>query len=68
MRTIETPQALIQALGGPAKVRDMLRLETTSAVSNWNKRGIPQRWYYVLAKELDERGIEYSPALFGAPQ
>ena len=39
-RDIEADKALIQTLGGPARVAERLNT-TVQVVSNWKKRGIP---------------------------
>lgn len=62
MPTIETPDALIDALGGTAAVSTMLGVGT-AAVSNWRSRGFPGWTLNRLRDECEVKGIIYAEAI-----
>lgn len=64
VKTIRTPEQLIDALGGPTAVGDWAGI-TPGAVGNWAERGIPPGWHLRLLVEIKRRRLRYDPALFG---
>lgn len=65
MSTLESIQDVIDALGGPSALADMLDV-TQQAVSMWKVRGeIPAGWHYRLHVEALRRGHQIDPAVFG---
>ena len=65
---IETPSALIDALGGTAALAARLGVGR-SAVSNWRREGIPRSRHYEMARiaegsglRVDDRSVFVPPA------
>lgn len=62
---IDTVDALIEALGGNARVATLTG-RRSSAISNWRKRGrVPAELSRVIERALGEKGQQAAPALFG---
>lgn len=59
---------VIQLLGGTVEAARIFGVEP-SAVSNWRKRGFPERMHYRLSRALKARNVEIDPALIevGSP-
>jgi hypothetical protein len=51
---------VITLLGGPAETAKLFGVEL-SAVSNWKKRGFPERLHFRLSRELALRGHTVDP-------
>jgi hypothetical protein len=64
-KTLTTADEVIDALGGTFAVTRLLELSSHKAVSNWRTRGLPARTFLRLSEELDTRGFEASPTLWG---
>jgi len=69
MCSIQTTQALFDALGGTAAVRELVAAErqiTVQGVHAWKQRGQLSGWSYLIIKQaLAARGLPANPKLWG---
>ena len=62
---VNSVSELITALGGVSKVAALVGLRP-SAVSNWKTEGfVPSRHFFEFTEELERRGFEVDPRVFG---
>ena len=66
-RNLQTVAAVVAAFGGTKACADWAGVGS-SAVSNWITWGvIPAGWHFRMHVELQRRGFDLDPALFGQP-
>lgn len=56
MSILNTPSAVIDALGGPTRTARLVG-RSPNAVWNWRERGFPPETYLVCQRLLSERGL-----------
>lgn len=63
---LKTFDAVVEALGGKGEV-GRLTAQDTAAVCNWKRRRsrFPTKYYLVMKDELEARGAEATPDLWG---
>jgi hypothetical protein len=65
MKHLTTTKAVIDALGGTRAVATIVKVKTSSVVSNWRARNcFPSRTYPVLKAALKDRGFVASERLW----
>jgi hypothetical protein len=64
---LKTFDAVVKALGGKREVARMCEDQDVAAVCNWRRRRkrFPTKFYLIMKDELDARGIEAPPRLWG---
>ena len=63
MKTIRDVNAAIDALGGTTRTSKLFAV-LPSAVSNWRKSGFPPRLHRRVERELAQRGLRATEAVF----
>lgn len=64
-RNLKTVADVITAFGGPKELAAWAGVRTSS-VSNWKTWGfIPPAWHYRMMIELEHRGFDVAPQVFG---
>lgn len=63
MPTLKSVDEVIDALGGPSEMAELVGVGA-SAVVNWRGRGIAPDKFLLVTKALKSRGFEASPSVF----
>ena len=69
-KILDTPDAVIDALGGTGATTKLTNRKNPTVVSNWRKRGIPRdvETYLAVTIELKRLGFKASPSVWGMDQ